>query len=92
MIVRLHRVEVISRKEMEMINLTSEMERLVEADGVQDGIVCVMTAHTTSGIVVTEGVECLERDVPAHLERLAPKDAPAGSCLLYTSPSPRDTR
>jgi secondary thiamine-phosphate synthase enzyme len=68
---------------MEMINLTSRMEQFVEEDGVQDGIVCVMTAHTTSGIVVTEGVECLERDIPLCLERLAPKDAPAGSPGYY---------
>src|SRR4051794_10241955 len=83
MIVRLHRIEVISRKEMEMINLTSEVERLVGETGVQDGIVCIMTAHTTSGIVVTEGVECLERDIPLHLERLAPKNAPDASPGYY---------
>jgi thiamine phosphate synthase YjbQ (UPF0047 family) len=28
---------------------------------------------------VTEGIECLERDVLAHLERLAPKDPPPGA-------------
>jgi secondary thiamine-phosphate synthase enzyme len=83
MIVRLHRIEVISRKEMEMINLTDDVERLVRETGVQDGIVCIMTAHTTSGIVVTENVECLERDIPLHLERLVPKNAPAGSPGYY---------
>jgi thiamine phosphate synthase YjbQ (UPF0047 family) len=30
-------------------------------------------------VLVTEGVECLERDVLAHLERLAPKDPPEGT-------------
>ena len=83
MIVRLHRIEVISRKEMEMINLTSDVERFVAETGVEEGIVFIMTAHTTSGIVVTEGVDCLERDIPLHLERLAPKNAPADSPGYY---------
>lgn len=80
---RLYRIEVISRKEMEMINITGDVERLVAESGVQDGMVFIMTAHTTSSIVVTEGVECLERDVPLHLERLAPKNAPQGSPGYY---------
>jgi thiamine phosphate synthase YjbQ (UPF0047 family) len=33
--------------------------------------------------VVTEGVECLERDVPEHLERLAPKNPPDGRYGWY---------
>ena len=83
MIIQLHRIEVISRKEMEMIDITPEVDRLVEASGAKQGMVFVSTAHTTSGIVVTEGVECLERDIPAHLERLAPKDPPIGSYGYY---------
>ena len=62
MIIQLHRIEVISRKDMDMIDITPEMDRLVEASGTKQGIVFVTTAHTPSGIVVTEGVECLERE------------------------------
>src|SRR6201993_2173077 len=83
MIIQLHRIEVISQQDMQMIDITPQVDRLVEASGVSQGIVFVMTAHTTSGIVVTEGVECLERDIPAHLERLAPKEPPAGSYGYY---------
>jgi secondary thiamine-phosphate synthase enzyme len=82
-IIQLHRIEIISRKDMEMIDVTPEVERLVEASGAGRGIVFVMTSHTTSGIVITEGVECLERDIPAHLERLAPKEPPEGSYGYY---------
>ena len=85
-IIQLHRIEVISRKEMEMIDITPEVDRLVEASGAKQGIVFVITAHTTSGIVVTEGVECLERDIPAHLERLAPKEPPVGRVWLLSQP------
>ena len=83
MIIQLHRVEVISRNDMDMIDLTPDVDRLVESSGCKRGVVLILTAHTTSGIVVTEGVECLERDIPAHLERLAPEEPPVGEYGYY---------
>lgn len=79
MIVKLERVEVQSRRDMEMIDITKEVERVVESSGTKEGVVLVMTTHTSSSLLVTEGIECLERDVLAHLERLAPKNPPASS-------------
>ena len=79
MIIKLERVEVQSHKGMEMIDITEHVERVVAASGVQNGLVLAMTAHTSSGLLVTEGIECLERDVLAHLERLAPKEPPEGT-------------
>jgi secondary thiamine-phosphate synthase enzyme len=79
MIIKLEKVEVQSRKDMEMIDITAEVDRVVAASGARDGIVLVMTSHTSSSLLVTEGIECLERDVLAHLERLAPKQPPDGT-------------
>ena len=79
MIIKLERIEVQSRKGMEMIDITPQVEQAVAASGVQNGLVLAMTAHTSSGLLVTEGIECLERDVLAHLERLAPKEPPEGT-------------
>ena len=80
MIIKLERLEVQSRRDMEMIDVTAEVDRVVSASGVRDGVVLVTTCHTSSGLLVTEGVECLERDVLAHLERLAPKRPPEDGC------------
>ncbi len=79
MIIKLERLEVQSRKDLEMIDITDRVESAVAASGVKNGIVLAMTTHTSSGLLVTEGVECLERDVLAHLERLAPKQPPEGA-------------
>jgi len=79
MIIKLERVEVQSRKDLEMIDITDHVERVVRESGANDGIALVMTTHTSSGLLVTEGIECLERDVLAHLERLAPKEPPPGA-------------
>ena len=74
MIIKLERIEIQTRRDMEMVDVTEHVERVVAESGVRNGIVNVMTLHTSSGLLVTEGLECLERDVIAHLERLAPKD------------------
>ena len=79
MIIKLERIEVQSRQDREMIDITDQVERVVAESGLKNGIVLAMTTHTSSGLLVTEGIECLERDVLAHLERLAPKDPPEGS-------------
>ena len=78
MIIKLTRIEVQSRNDIEMIDITDKIEEAVKASGVKAGMVWAMTAHTSAGLLVTEGIECLERDVMAHLERLAPKQAPDG--------------
>lgn len=71
-IVRLERVEVQTRADKDLVDVTPHVERVVAESGVREGLVYVMTAHTSSGLLVTEGLECLERDVVALLERLAP--------------------
>ncbi|MDH7475386.1 MAG: secondary thiamine-phosphate synthase enzyme YjbQ [Anaerolineae bacterium] len=77
MIVKLEQITVQSHAGQELVDITSEVERIVTESGVRNGLVNVFTKHTSAGIVVTEGLECLEQDVIEHLERLAP-DHPDG--------------
>jgi secondary thiamine-phosphate synthase enzyme len=83
MIIKFEPLEVLSKKEFEMIDITPKVEDLVTRSGVREGVVLVSTGHTTSSLLVTEGVECLELDVPEHLERLAPKNPPDGTYGYY---------
>lgn len=68
----LQKIEIQSRKGKELIDLTPQVERAVEESGVKEGLVNVLTMHTSSGIIVTEGLPCLEMDVLDHLDKLAP--------------------
>src|ERR1035437_4451722 len=86
MIVKLIRIEVQSRQDLEMIDITGQIERAVAESGVRDGLVWAMTAHTSAGLLVTEGIECLERDVLAHLERLGPEQPPRGNHGVWHKP------
>jgi secondary thiamine-phosphate synthase enzyme len=74
-IIKLEKIRVQTRKSEELINITEEVERIVTSAGVQNGLVNVMTTHTSSGLLVTEGIPCLEEDLLTHLSRLFPEDA-----------------
>ncbi len=60
----------------QMILITGEIRRIVRESGIQNGIVNVITRHTTTGITVNESLECLESDIGDFLARMAPEDRP----------------
>jgi len=71
--IKLEKLEVQTRKDQELVDITPEVERVIESSGVKNGVVNIMTMHTSSGIVVTEGLPCLEMDVLNKLSALAPE-------------------
>ena len=60
----------------EMIVLTPQVEEIVSGSGVKNGMVTVLTKHTTTGITVNEALECLESDIQTALSLFAPEDRP----------------
>ena len=60
----------------QMILITDEIRKAVEESGIQNGIVNVISRHTTTGITVNESLECLESDLSEFLARMAPEDRP----------------
>ena len=60
----------------EMDVITPQVEQIVKESGIQNGMVTVLTKHTTTGITVNEALECLESDIALFLQRQAPEDAP----------------
>ena len=69
----LHRL---STKAEQYINITEEVLSLVRESGVRNGMAAVITAHTTTGIIVNEALPCVETDISDTLERLVPLDLP----------------
>ncbi|MFP4979151.1 secondary thiamine-phosphate synthase enzyme YjbQ [Paenibacillus sp. CN-4] len=74
--VKLKTLVLRSEAEFQMIKITEEIRTFIEECGVQNGLAAVISAHTTTGIMVNEGLECVETDIEELLERLAPKDFP----------------
>jgi len=75
MIIKLERIKIQTRKSEEAINITPTVDEIVQKSGVKHGLVNIMTMHTSSGLLVTEGIPCLEEDILTHFSRLFPEDA-----------------
>ena len=74
MIIKLEKVQLQTRKSEEAIDITPRVQEIVKTSGVSSGIVNIMTMHTSSGMLVTEGIPCLEEDILTHLAHLCPED------------------
>lgn len=57
---------------MEFVNITTEVEEIVRASGVQEGLCLVNTMHITSSVFVNDDEQGLHHDFGIWLERLAP--------------------
>ncbi len=73
---RLKEISLCAEQEFQMIRITDEVCSFVSESGVKNGIVYVITEHTTTGITVNEALPCVERDIMDALDRLAPEDYP----------------
>ena len=73
---KLKEVPICANKEFEMLRITDEVRDYVAESGVENGVVFVITEHTTTGITVNESLPCVEKDLMEMLDRAAPEDYP----------------
>ena len=55
------------------INITSDVEKIVYASGVQEGLVLVNAMHITASVFINDNESGLHADYKQWLERLAPE-------------------
>ena len=73
----LKEVSICAEKEFELIRITDPVREFVAQTGVKNGVVYVITEHTTTGIMVNESLPCVEKDIMETLNRIAPEDYPS---------------
>ena len=56
----------------EYVNITGQVQGILEKSGVQDGMVLVSAMHITAGVYVNDAEGGLIQDIDEWLERLAP--------------------
>ena len=61
-----------TRARQEFIRITDDVQRIVDASGVDDGMVLVSAMHITSGVYVNDWEDGLIHDFQVWLEQLAP--------------------
>jgi secondary thiamine-phosphate synthase enzyme len=68
----LHKLELQTKQDIELLNITHQVIEAVSQSGIQAGFVHVTTMHTTTAITVNEGLQDIEHDLVALLTRLVP--------------------
>lgn len=72
--VKIEEITRITRRYNELIPLGEDVCKIVRESGIQNGIVSIITKHTTTGVTVNERLECLEDDMLGWLEKVFPED------------------
>ena len=69
-------IRILTKQYVELDVITPQVEAIVAESGVKNGMVTVMTKHTTTGVTFNEALECLESDIEVALSLFAPEDRP----------------
>lgn len=60
----------------ELVDITGSIQKMVTQAGLNSGIVCVYSPHTTAGITIQENADPdVQYDIITHLKRLIPAQA-----------------
>jgi len=63
-----------SHKRNEMIDITSDVQNIVDEEKLQSGVVIVYVPHTTAGITINEGADpSVQRDIIETLKQVIPE-------------------
>ena len=67
-------LSVVSKSRTEMIDITSEVQKVVKEESLQNGVVIIYVPHTTAGVTINEGADpSVQRDIINTLNRLIPE-------------------
>ena len=59
-------------KHREFINITPQIDDILEESGIREGMVLVSAMHITAGVFVNDNESGLHKDIDEWLEKLAP--------------------
>jgi secondary thiamine-phosphate synthase enzyme len=72
--VNLRRLAFETQEPIQFLDITDEIIKLVHASGVTDGIVTIVSRHTTAAVRIQEAEPLLLEDLLGFLRRLAPSN------------------
>lgn len=72
-----HQLEVKTRSRSQMVEITSQVQSLVDAAGIHSGLATVYVPHTTAGITINENADPdVVHDMLAQLDEMVPWSQP----------------
>ncbi len=67
-------IKVKTNKRNEMIDITSDIEKIVEEENLDNGSIIVYVPHTTAAVTINEGADPdVQRDLIKHMEKIVPE-------------------
>ena len=67
-------IKVVTRKRNEMVDITRDVQDVVEQEKIDEGVAIVYVPHTTAGITINEGADpSVQRDIVETLKKLVPE-------------------
>lgn len=69
-----HSLHLRTASAIEFVDITERVREWAESQGLRDGLLTVISPHTTARIAINERDDALQRDMQRHLERFAPAD------------------
>lgn len=68
-------IKINSTKKNEMIDITNEINKLLEDDNISEGHLIAYVPHTTAGITINEGDDpSVKKDIINYLSKLIPEN------------------
>lgn len=68
-------IMIISNRRNEMIDITSEVEDVIEDEKIKNGFAVIYVPHTTAGITINEGADpSVKEDILHTLEKIIPEN------------------
>lgn len=71
-------IGVTTSKDTQFVDITSEVQRVLDRAKIEEGVVNVFTRHTTTGVVINENESRLLGDFEKILDKLVPRGAGYG--------------
>ena len=68
-------INIKTRTRTEFVDITSEIQQVIDEAGIKDGICCLYIPHTTAGITINEGADpSVVSDIQRTLSKLIPNN------------------
>jgi secondary thiamine-phosphate synthase enzyme len=63
----------VQTEEMDIVDITAQAQKAVDASGIDNGMACIFNSGSTGAVTTIEHEPGLLQDLPAALERIAPR-------------------
>ena len=67
-------LSISTKKRMEFIDITSEVQKVVDKEGKKEGIIFLYVPHTTAGLTINENADpSVKKDILNKLQQIVPE-------------------